>query len=85
MIHTVTFNPNNGESNIVVEVKHNDKVSKPFTPSYDGHTFGGWFGKINYNGTNYYFDQNIIKNNANILPENIPTLFKTSLAEFDLN
>ena len=25
MIHTVTFNPNNGESNIVVEVEHNKK------------------------------------------------------------
>ena len=52
VIHTVTFNPNNGESNIVVEVEHNKKVSKPFTPSYEGYTFGGWFDE---NGEQWNF------------------------------
>ena len=41
--HTVTFNPNNGDESYTIIAEHNQRISKPFTPAYDGYTFVGWF------------------------------------------
>ena len=39
----ITFKPNNGEADTLVEVEKNNLVTKPVNPIYTGHTFSGWF------------------------------------------
>ncbi len=41
--HTVTFHPNNGESNFTQTVPDGGKAVQPEDPAQEGYTFDGWF------------------------------------------
>ncbi len=41
--HTVTFNKNNGDAAMIRIVDHESTVSRPNTPSWNGHEFVDWY------------------------------------------
>ena len=47
-------------------------------------SFDGWFGKVNYNSTDYYFNQTDLEAfvDAGAVSNTIPTYFKTNLNEY---
>lgn len=49
VMHTVTFNPDNGEKTITVKVEDGKTITKPSDPVLEGFTFMGW-----YKGNNPY-------------------------------
>lgn len=42
-ICTVTFVPNNGQENFTQKVEEGTLANKPDDPTYEGHTFEGWY------------------------------------------
>ncbi len=51
------------------------------------YSFDGWFGKINYNSTDYYFNQTDLEAfvDAGAVSSTIPTYFKTNLNEYSIS
>ena len=42
-LHTVTFNPDNGENEFIQTIGDNEKASAPTQPTKEGYEFLGWF------------------------------------------
>jgi uncharacterized repeat protein (TIGR02543 family) len=40
---TVTFNPNNGDTDFSKQIEYNQPVAQPETPFNPGHSFTGWY------------------------------------------
>ena len=59
--HTVTFQPNNGESQFTQIVKDGDTADRPGNPTRTGHGFADWYSNINLN-TVYNFDTPVTGN-----------------------
>ena len=85
------FNTNNGEfasQDIPTNIFYNNDTPYTFPDqtkiAREHYHFIGWFGQLTYQGTTYYFDQDLIEayitNGSD--PATIPTIFKTDLTTF---
>ena len=55
-LHTVTFDPQNGEAAVTVEVSDGSLLDEPTDPTYTGYVFDGWYTSATSTGVLWDFD-----------------------------
>ncbi len=65
--HTVTFIYQDGRENVVQEVEHKQKATRPESPSKEGYLFGGWVYNNGEEIEEWVFEEDLVKSDVTLV------------------